>query len=64
MLYWFDRTQRYVLWVSLTWLSLADLRINEFLLAASVHYPSFAEFFLYSLGQGVPVLVILLSTSR
>jgi phosphoserine phosphatase RsbU/P len=59
MLYWFDRTQRYVLWVSLTWLSLADLRINEFLLAASVHYPSFAEFFLYSLGQGVPVLVIL-----
>jgi Stage II sporulation protein E (SpoIIE) len=59
MLFWFDRTQRYVLWISLTWLSLADLRINEFLLSASVHYPSFVEFLLYSLGQGVPVFVIL-----
>jgi Stage II sporulation protein E (SpoIIE) len=59
MLYWFDRTQRYVLWVSLTWLSLADLRVNELLLSASVHYPSFAEFLLYSLGQGVPVFAIL-----
>ena len=59
MLYWFDRTQRYVLWVSLTWLSLADLRVNEFLVSASVHYPSFLEFFLYSVGQAVPVFVIL-----
>lgn len=58
-LYWFDRTQRYVLWISLTWLSLAVLRINEFLAASSVHYPSFVEFFLYAIGQVVPVVYIL-----
>jgi phosphoserine phosphatase RsbU/P len=58
-LYWFDRTQRYVLWISLTWLSLADLRINEFLVASSVHYPSFFEFFLYAIGQVVPVVYVL-----
>ena len=58
-LYWFDRTQRYVLWIGLTWLALADLRINEFLLASSVHYPSFVEFFLYAIGQVVPVVYVL-----
>jgi hypothetical protein len=58
-LFWFDRTQRYILWISLTWLGLADLRINEFLAAASVHYSSHLEFFLYSLGQGLPVFAIL-----
>ena len=58
-LYWFDRSQRYILWVSLTWLSLADLRINEFLIASSVHYSSGVEFFLYAVGQVVPVVYIL-----
>lgn len=58
-LFWFDRTQRYVLWISLTWLMLADLRINEFLVAASVHYPGRLEFFLYALGQSMPVFIIL-----
>jgi hypothetical protein len=58
-LYWFDRTQRYVLWVSLTWLLLADLRINEFLLASSVHYSAHLEYFLYAIGQSVPVFYIL-----
>lgn len=58
-LYWFDRTQRYVLWVSLTWLSLADLRIDEFLLGASIHFPSFLEFFVYAIGQNVPFFGIL-----
>jgi hypothetical protein len=58
-LYWFDRTQRYILWISLTWLCLADLRINEFLSSASIHYSSQLEFLLYSLGQGLPVFVIL-----
>ena len=58
-LYWFDRSQKYVLWVSVLWLSLADLRINEFLLAASVPYSSHLEFFLYAIGQSVPVYAIL-----
>jgi hypothetical protein len=58
-LYWFDRTQRFLLWISLAWLSLADLRINEFLVAASVHYSSRIEYFLYAIGQNVEVFVIL-----
>ncbi len=58
-LFWFDRTQRYLLWVSLAWLSLADLRINEFLVASSVHYSSFLEFFVYAVGQNVQAFVIL-----
>ena len=58
-LYWFDRTQRYVLWISLAWLSLADLRINEFLVASSVHYSSQLEYFLYAIGQNIPVFAIL-----
>jgi hypothetical protein len=58
-LYWFDRTQRYILWISLTWLDLATLRINEFMAAASVNYSSHLEFLLYSLGQNLPIFVIL-----
>jgi hypothetical protein len=58
-LYWFDRTQLYVLWVSLFWLSLADLRVNEFLIASSVHYPARLEYFLYAIGQIVPVFAVL-----
>jgi hypothetical protein len=58
-LYWFDRTQRFLLWISLAWLSLADLRINEFLVASSVHYSSFLEYFLYAIGQNVEVFIIL-----
>ena len=58
-LYWFDRTQRFLLWISLSWLSLAVLRINEFLVASSVHYSSFLEFFFYAVGQNVEVFIIL-----
>jgi hypothetical protein len=58
-LYWFDRSQRYILWISLTWLDLADLRINEFLVSASVNYSSHLEFLLYALGQSLPIFVIL-----
>jgi hypothetical protein len=58
-LFWFDRTQRYILWISLTWLDLADLRINEFLVTASVHYSSHLEFLLYALGQSLPIFAIL-----
>jgi Stage II sporulation protein E (SpoIIE) len=58
-LYWFDRTQRYILWISLTWLDLATLRINEFMAAASVNYSSHLEFLLYVLGQNLPIFVIL-----
>ena len=50
-LYQFDRTQRYLLWISLVWLSLAVLRCNELLAAASVPYSSHLEFFLYWIGQ-------------
>ncbi len=58
-LYWFDRSQRFLLWISLVWLSLADLRINEFLVASSVHYSSFLEYLLYAAGQNLPAFVIL-----
>ena len=58
-LYWFDRTQHYILWISLTWLDLADLRINEFLVSASIHYSVRLEFLMYALGQSLPVVVIL-----
>ncbi len=58
-LYWFDRTQRYILWISLTWLDLAVLRINEFMASASVHYSSHIGFLLYSLGQSLPIFAIL-----
>jgi hypothetical protein len=58
-LFWFDRSQRYILWISLTWLDLADLRINEFLFSASVHYSSHLEYLLYSLGQCLPIFIIL-----
>jgi hypothetical protein len=58
-LFWFDRTQLYILWISLTWLDLADLRINEFMAAASVNYSSHLQFLLYTLGQNLPIFVIL-----
>jgi hypothetical protein len=58
-LFWFDRTQLYILWISLTWLDLADLRINEFMAAASVNYSSHLGFLLYTLGQNLPIFVIL-----
>jgi hypothetical protein len=58
-LYWFDRTQYYILWISLTWLDLATLRINEFMAAASVNYSSHLEFLLYALGQNLPIFIIL-----
>jgi hypothetical protein len=57
-LFWFDRTQRFVLWISLSWLTLADLRVNEFLAAASVHYSARLEFLLYAIGQNLPVFII------
>jgi hypothetical protein len=50
-LYWFDRTQRYLLLIGLAWICLAVLRINEFLQTASIPYPSRLNFFLYGLGQ-------------
>jgi hypothetical protein len=51
VLFWFDRTQRYLLWIGLTCLLLATLRANELLWAASVHYPSRLEGFFYSVGD-------------
>ncbi|MGC2636543.1 MAG: hypothetical protein WA294_05155, partial [Acidobacteriaceae bacterium] len=57
-LYWFDRTQKYLLWVSLGWLMLAVLRWNELLVSASIPYPSRMEFFLYGIGQSAPIFLI------
>lgn len=57
-LYWFDRSQKYLLWVSLGWLLLAILRVNEVLVAGSIHYPSWLEFFLYGVGQASPIALI------
>jgi Stage II sporulation protein E (SpoIIE) len=59
-LFWFDRSQTYLLWAGLTWTSLADLRINEFLHTASIPYPSQLEAFLYCVGQCVEFCAILL----
>ncbi|MGC2619994.1 MAG: PP2C family protein-serine/threonine phosphatase, partial [Acidobacteriaceae bacterium] len=50
-LYCFDRTQTYLLWASFTWLGLALLRLDEFLLAASIHFPSRIEIVLYGIGN-------------
>jgi hypothetical protein len=58
VLFWFDRTQRYLLWIGLTCLLLATLRANELLWAASVHYPSRLEGFFYSVGDFVFVFQI------
>jgi hypothetical protein len=59
-LFWFDRSQTYLLWAGLTWIFLADLRINEFLHTASIPYPSRLEAFLYCVGQCVEFFAILL----
>ena len=59
-LFWFDRSQTYLLWAGLTWISLAVLRINEFLHTASIPYPSRLEAFLYCVGQCVEFCAILL----
>ena len=47
-LFWFDRSQTYLLWAGLAWLCIADLRLNEFLHYASIPYPSGLEALLYS----------------
>ncbi|HWE87514.1 MAG TPA: PP2C family protein-serine/threonine phosphatase [Terracidiphilus sp.] len=58
ILYLFDRSQRVLLWASLTWLALALIRFDEFLLAASVHLPSRMEYLLYSVGSMEEVFYI------
>ncbi|HEX4309823.1 MAG TPA: PP2C family protein-serine/threonine phosphatase [Acidobacteriaceae bacterium] len=57
-LYWFDRSQRYLLIIGIVWLALADLRINEFLYTASIPYPSRLNFFLYAIGQVGSILIL------
>jgi len=59
-LFWFDRSQSYLLWAGLTWISLADLRFNEFLHTAAIPYPARLEAFLYCVGQSVEFFGILL----
>jgi len=53
-LYWFDRTQRYILWVSLTGSRSLISELYEFLVAASVHYSSHLECLLYGRWGKVP----------
>ena len=59
-LFWFDRSQSYLLWAGLCWICLAELRVNEFLHFASIPYPSRIETFLYGSGQFVELCGILL----
>lgn len=58
ILYLFDRSQRVLLWASLTWLGLALIRFDEFLVIASVHLPSRIEYLLYALGNAEEVFYI------
>jgi hypothetical protein len=58
-LYLFDRSQRLLLWASLTWLSLASIRFSEFMVAASVHFPSRLEYFLYDVGNTNQIFYVL-----
>jgi sigma-B regulation protein RsbU (phosphoserine phosphatase) len=50
-IYLFDRSQRVLLWASLTWLGLASIRFAEFLVTSSVHFPSRLEYPLYAFGN-------------
>jgi hypothetical protein len=59
-LFWFDRTQSYLLWAGLCWMCVAELRVNEFLHTASIPYPSRVEAFLYCAGQWVELCAVLL----
>ena len=58
VLYLFDRSQRVLLWAGLTWLLLALIRFDEFLVAASVHIPSRVEYMLYALGNSEAVFYV------
>jgi hypothetical protein len=57
-LYLFDRTQRVLLFASICWLDLALLRFIEFLVTASVHFPSRMEFTCYVIGDTVQIFYI------
>lgn len=58
VLFLFDRSQRGLLWASLTWLLLALIRFDEFLVTASVPISARMEFLLYSVGNMVQVFYI------
>lgn len=58
-IYLFDRTQHLLLWASLTWLGLVMIRLSEFLVTASVHFPSRLEYFLYAIGNAEQIFYIL-----
>lgn len=47
------------MWISLAWLSLALLRLGEFLVAASIHFPSRLELMLYALGNFSEAFIVL-----
>ncbi|KAA6456461.1 serine/threonine-protein phosphatase [Acidobacteria bacterium AB60] len=58
-LYLFDRSQLLLLWTALTWIGLVIIRFTEFLVTASVHFPSRLEYLLYSLGNTDQIFYIL-----
>jgi phosphoserine phosphatase RsbU/P len=58
-IYLFDRSQHLLLWASLTWLGLVMIRFSEFLITASVHFPSRVEYLLYGFGNTEQIFYIL-----
>ncbi len=58
-LYLFDRSQVMLLWVSIAWLSLALIRLSEFLVTASIPIPSVFEYLCYSVGNTNGIATIL-----
>lgn len=58
-LFLFDRSQLLLLWIGLAWLCLALLRLDEFLVAASIHFPSRLELVLYALGNFSEAFIVL-----
>jgi sigma-B regulation protein RsbU (phosphoserine phosphatase) len=57
-LYLFNRSQRFLLYISLTWMLLAALRFNELLWFAGSHTPSRLVVLLYAVGQSEDVFLI------
>ncbi len=50
-LYQFDRSQTAILWVGIAWATVALIRLDDFLLAASIPIPSRLVLLLYAIGN-------------
>ncbi len=58
-LYFFDRSQRVLLWASLTWLCVALIRFRDLLVAASIPFLSRLGYVLYSVGNLEAIFYVL-----